>query len=123
MPPKEMSPEIRRDIVAKINSVYSNCTFKFLNEPYKSDIKCAEFETKMKQVYDSVCIKSIPKGGQFDLDFTLSNVKQTKPLLINAINLYYEIPDRYRVGFGVAQWMHILNVYATKCLDTIQGVE
>ncbi len=107
-----------KDIVTKISKVYSNCTFKFRDEPFKSDKKCTDFLAKMKEVYDSVCIRSIPKGGQFDLDFTLSNVRQTRPLLLEAFDLYYAILDRYRVGFGVVQWMSILNLYSTKYLAT-----
>ena len=107
-----------KDIVTKISKVYSNCSFKFRDEPFKSDIKCINFLAKMKQVYDSVCIYRVPKGGQFDLDFTLSNVTQTRPLLLEAFDLYYAIPERWRVGFGVAQWMSILNLYSTKYLAT-----
>ena len=82
-----------------------------------SDGNCANFLAMMKQVYDSVCIQSISKGGQFQLDFTLSNVKQTMPLLDEAIKLYYKIGERWWVGFGVSVKMDKLKQYAAKYRD------
>ena len=96
-------------LVNAIARVYSNIAYKFLNEPYKSDNTCIAFLSKMKQVYDSVCIFS-KRTRQYHLDYEMTKYSETEPLIREAFALWQQIPNSLRVGLGVAASVQLMYV-------------
>ena len=107
---KNTNPKLT--VVQTINKVYSNCSFAFRKEPYLSNDACQSFLTKMKQVYDSVCVFS-NSTRLYTLDFEMTNILVTRPLIREAFTLWTQIPHDIRNGLGIIASMHLLSVTET----------
>ena len=106
------SSDPRTTLVNIIAKVYSNITFKFRNEPYSSNDTCISFESKMKQVYDNVCIYS-KRTSQWHLDYNMTKLNEIRPLIREAFTIWQRIPHDIRNGLGIAASMHLLSVTET----------
>jgi len=98
-------------LVNAISRAYSHITFKCRYNPYKSDNGCRVLESKMKEVYDSVCFFST-STRQYHLDYNMTNLDNTRPLIRQALALWRQIPDNLRAGLGVATSMQLMSVTA-----------
>ena len=111
MPTSTKNTDPKKTLVNAISRVYSNITLKCRKEPYKSDGTCISFESKMKQVYDSVCIFS-RRTRQYHFDYEMTKLDETRPLIREAFALWQQIPDSIRVGLGVAASVQLMSVTA-----------
>jgi len=98
-------------LVKAISRAYSHITNKCRHDPYLSDNGCRDLESKMKEVYDSVCIFST-RTRQYHLDYNMTNLDKTRPLIREAFALWLQIPSNLRAGLGVAISMQLMSITA-----------
>jgi hypothetical protein len=76
-----------------------------------SDKGCRNLESKMKEVYDSVCLFSI-STRQYHLDYDMKNLDKIRPLISEAFALWLKIPIHLQTGLGVAISMQLMSISA-----------
>ena len=99
-------------LVRTIASAYSHCASTLNKEPYRSDTFCWNCLQTMKQVYDSVCVFS-KSTRLYTLDFEMTNILVTRPLIREAFTLWTQIPYDIRNGLGIMASMQLLSVTET----------
>jgi hypothetical protein len=108
---KETNPN--KALVQLITRLWSQISYNFRQEPYVSDGTCQAFRVKMKQVYDRVLLHSKSSGGQYNIDFEMTNQDVTRPLIRQACALWIKIPDKIRIGSGFVNAMTLMSVSET----------
>jgi hypothetical protein len=70
----------------------------------------------MTLVYNSVLLYSKKSGGQYSLDFEMTNMDVTRPLIREAYDLWLDIPKNLRNGSSLVVIMGTMSILESRGL-------